>query len=436
MPEHAGDRPESEHPETDHPEFAPLVVEPHTDAAEAAPRSRSGPPRPNRWLVAGALLIVGASAAIVLAAIGDDPRQESDTVPSTDVAPSTIAAVTLAPVVTTHPSGWTVIDVGDRVPSFPADSAVDGWVDWSIPEPVARFGGATEVVVLTADGVLHRIDVPTGRARSTIVPDVSTDGQIALTDELVAVPQFADVALVADDGSVTAAGVRASEPPRVVARGGVDGFLVLGGRQRRDGPERHWLLGSDGSAVPLADTAFTQADPWDRQFLPSGELLVDGPDGVDAIGVDGSTRRIERGSIVATGRNHYAVRRCAQTCEYTVVDASTGERTAATLDVLDDYRFSDTAVRLSPDGRYLQIADWRRQYPKLLLVAAADGLVRNTAELRSIRTPDAWASDSSGVFGTADGELAFFGVDGQVTVIEGLEPVRSVAARRLDRRGS
>ena len=416
----------------DPPEFDPLVVE------STGSRRRLQPARTRRLIAAagaGAVAVAVAGVAFSIAVRSSEGAVEQPMTSSPPTPPSpTTPDTSLAPASGRLSLDWTVIDAGDRVPEIPTGPASEGWTEWSLPTTAFVDGpdAPTEVVVLTDAGVLHRIELPTGMVRSRSVPDVSTNRQIALAGDAVAVPLFSSVAVVADDGSVTTAVAGTTEVPRVVALGSLDRFLVTGGRTEVGEPERQWVVEAVGAVTEVADGPFAAADPVVRHFLPSGELLVRASSGVDAVDVDGAVRRLDDGEMVATGRNHYAIRLCDPGCGYTVVATATGERRAATLPLFDRYRFYDTATRLSPDGRFVQIADWRREQPEVLLVSVADGAVLNRWVTRSIRNPDAWAPDSSGAFGVADGELSFYAVDGGVTVIDGLGPVRSVAARPLD----
>ncbi len=429
------------------PEFDPLVVEQVDPGGPGSARS-------SRWFLVAAGVVAIAVAVMILAVprdvadrasdrASDGAATATDTTTTLDtgdrVADGMVPSeppVTLAPVVTAHPIDWTVVDVSDRVPptvSTASDAA--RWNTWSIPVPavVDEIAVPTEVVVLTANGVLHIIELPSGQVRSRAVPSVSTDGQIALGSVVVAVPQFSGVVLVANDGSLVPIDASPTQPPRVVALGALDRFLVTGGRSNADGIEQQWAVETDGTVTEIAQGPFVEATPWDRALLPSGELLVRRGGGVDAIDIDGSVRGIDDGEVVAVGRNHYAVRRCDSVCDYTVVEVSSGERTVAALTALDDYRFYDTSMRLSPDGRYLQFADWRREQPIVRVVSVADGSVLDAGQLAVIRAPDAWAPDSSGVFTSAGDYLAFRSVDGRVGAVVGLGPIRSVAARPIDR---
>jgi hypothetical protein len=198
-----------------------------------------------------------------------------------------------------------------------------------------------------------------------------------------------------------------------------------------DGSDRQWILDPDGTATEMNDGPFAPLAPfpaWDQRFTPTGELLVDDGDAIVVVDPDGGVRRIDEGRLAASGPRHYVRRMCdGGRCDYTIVDLSTGQRAAAALGVLDRYRFFDTSVRISPDGRFVQFADWRRERPINRIVDLSAGTTIDAGELRDVRTPDAWATDSSGVFVAGENGVVFRGIDGQVAVIDGLGPLRSVA---------
>ena len=56
----------------------------------------------------------------------------------------------------------------------------------------------------------------------------------------------------------------------------------------------------------------------------------------------------------------------------------------------------------------------------------------DAGDVREIRTADAWAPDSSGVFVAGDDGIEFRAVDGRVAVIAGLGGLRSVAVHPSD----
>lgn len=416
---------------SDAPEFDPLVVE-STDSGRRP--EHDDRPRSSRGMVPVLVAAVVGAVGLVIVVVGWSSEQAIGPPATT---PATTPMELLTPVVTARPFGSTVIDVGDDTPTMPSNQDIDGWIDWSLPEPatVAGFGSLrapTEVAAVTADGVLHRIELPSGRVRSRPVPDANARAQIALAADAVAVPQLGDVTIVADDGFLSSFGESTNEVPRVVALGESGRFLVLGGRAAPGDPEQLWLLEADGSVADTPAAAFAEADAWNRQFLPTGELLVHRDGEVAAIAVDGTVRRIDDGEVAVTGRHHYAVRQCSERCKYVVVDASTGERAPAELRALDDYRFSDTSAWLSPDGRFLQLVDWQRRQPLAQLISVATGSVVNSWPVDTIRAPGAWGTDSLGYFAATNGALVYYPVDGWATVVEGLGPVRSVATRPLD----
>jgi hypothetical protein len=340
------------------------------------------------------------------------------------------------------PSNWSLVELGSAdVPLLPL-AGPPVWQDWTVPVPgpLREIAAPTEVVVLTAAGRLHLLEFPSGRARSTVVPDVSSDGQLAVSASAIAVPRFADVVLLSGDPTEqdatgpAAAELSPNQTPRVVARGGLDEFLVTGGRTGPVGPEQQWLLAADGRVTDVSGGAFAD-DPLRNHVVPafvgSGELVTNGPGGVEAVAADGSVRSIADGRLVAAGANHVVVRRCddAGACDHVVVDVATGVAAPAALEVLDRYRYWDFFGRVSPDGRFLQYADWRRERPIWRLVDVASGAVTDLGDAGPMRIADAWAPDSTGVF-LADGErLVFHAVDGRVGAIAGLGPIRSVATR-------
>jgi hypothetical protein len=417
------------------PEFEPLVERSTSDGSTVRTR------RHRRAPVVGAALVVGAVAVVVtfvLAGADSEPRNESAgevataTAATTDDTRAPLApVVTLAPVSAAYPIEWSVVDVGELATTVVSRDPTEGWIDWSIPvpEPLAEMTLPSTIVASTVDGVLHRIEFPSGRISSYSLPislplAVAT-AHIAVAGDSVAVPGAGGVVIVGSDGSSIVWNTDTDRVPRVATFG--SRFMVTEGGVDR--AQRQWILGPDGTATEVTDGPFAPFPVWDQRFTPEGDLLADdGDEEVVVVDPDGGVRPIDRGRLAGAGSHHYVVRTCDDgPCDYAIVDLSTGQRTTAPLGVLDAYRFFDTSIRISPDGRFVQYADWRRERPVNRMVDLSDGAMIDAGDLGDVRTPDAWAADSSGVFVAGDDGLVFRAIDAQVAVIDGLGPLRSVA---------
>jgi hypothetical protein len=424
----------------DPPVFQPLVVERSTSERIASRPRR--PRRHRRASIIGAALALGTAALVVtiaLAGADSEPGTESaGAVTATTVTPTGDTGVrssappvaTLAPVSAGYPIEWFVVDVGELAPSVSADEPAEGWIDWSVPVPelLAEMTLPSTIVASTVDGVLHRIEFPSGRISSSSLRSSVATGQISIAAGSVAVPRSGGVVIVGSDGSSIVWETHNDRVPRVSTFGSRFMVTVAGA----DGSDRQWILDPDGTATEMTDSPFGPFAPfpaWDQRFTPAGELLVDDGDAIVVVDPDGGVRRLDEGRLAASGPHHYVRRMCdGGRCDYTIVDMSTGQRAAAALGVLDRYRFFDTSVRISPDGRFVQFADWRRERPINRIVDLSAGTTIDAGELRDVRTPDAWAADSSGVFVAGENGVVFRAIDGQVAVIDGLGPLRSVAA--------
>ncbi len=416
----------------DPPQFEPLVVE-----QDSSDGGTGEPHRHRRAVIAGAVLAVAvAVAVVVVVASGDGSENESggeaDTtttapIDETSATPSSAPPATLPAVSAEYPMEWSVVDVGETAAGISSEVLDEGSVEWSIPvpEPLARMAQPSTVGASTLDGVLHRIEFPSGRITSQPLP-ADASGQIAVAGDSIAVPVPGAIVIVDADGSRIAWAADTDGVPRVVTAGP---RFVVTAPSGVDGSEGQWLLEPNGSATDVTDDPFAPFAAWDPRFTPAGELLADdGDDEIVAVDPAGGARPIDRGRLAAAGSQHYVVRTCdVDPCDYTIVELSTGQRIPAALGVLDAYRFFDTSIRVSPDGRYVQYADWRRERPRNRIVDVADGFTIDAGELGDVRTPDAWAADSSGVFVAGDKGLVFRGVDGRVAVIDGLGPLDSVA---------
>ena len=407
------------------PEFEPVTT---VDAAGVRPAPERR--RPAGRLVTGLVVagsLVAATVVLVVGGADDSAGPEATIADSTTSVPAVAAPPeTLAPVETIPPE-WSVVEVDPA----PATEITRGsWVEWSIdvPDQLARLGSPTDVVVLTGEGRLHVIALPSGNVRSTSVGDAYSEGRVTVSSDAVAVAQN-DELTVLSASSVDAPVAEPTEIPRVAARGDTGEFVVFGGRSTIAEPERQWIIGSDGSVDDVTDGVFSDFASWELRFLASGELVANGPDGVVAVDANGSSRPIGPGELVGSGARHVAVRRCDPECAYRVVDAATSTAAPAPLGELDAYRYWDTSVRVSPDGRFVQYADWRRYDPSWRLIDLDTGAGADLGPLDATRIADSWAPDSSGVFLIDGDHLVFHPVDGPAVAIVGLGATRSVATR-------
>ena len=355
---------------TDTPEFTPLV----TDHAPADDRIET-PRRRGRVAVTGGALAAAVVVALVLAEVADDPDRNPPAAEPANATTGTVSPVDVPPPepgtlppVAGYPLDWAVVDV-----SAPAldEATRTGWVGWSIPlpEPLAGMRVPADVVALTDDGVVHRLEIPSGRVRSRSLPAPDTVGQIAVIDSAVAIPQSGAVVLVGDDGSVLGWALPTGDQPRVMPVG--SDFVVTTSGETGD-PKGQWTLSADGSSVDISSGPFTRFPAWEQRFVRTGDLIADDGAGIVSVSLDDGVRRIGDGRLVGTGPQHYVTRVCeTSACDYEVVDVATGQRTPAELGLLDEYRFFDTSVRVSPDGRFVQYADWRRDRPIVRIVDAA-----------------------------------------------------------------
>ncbi len=425
----------------DSPEFDPLMVE------RTLPDGAAGRPHRHRVNVRVALavgaVLIAAAAAVIVATTGDEGASADDsedpagaTVDTADTAPSTAPPATLPPVATSSPVGWSSVDATEYAVG-PLDVAA-GWVEWSIPlpSPLDSLALPVEVVMLTAGGMLHRIELPDGIVRTRSLPAANTDGQIAVTDDAIAIPQPAGVVIARDDGTLATVALATDRVPRV---SGFGARFVANVERQAGAPEQWWIIEPDGSVSDVSDGPLGRFGHWDVQFPRSGEVFADAGDGISSVEIDGAgdvaVRDVDEGRLVAAGAGRYIAATCDESspseaaCDYTLVDRSSEERTPAPLGVLDVYRFWDTSIRISPDGRFAQYADWQRQRPRTMIVDLVDGDVLDAGALGDVVTPDAWVPDGSGVFVLADDGIVFRSVDGRAAVIEGLGDLRSVATR-------
>lgn len=425
----------------------------HADASNSASTGRT--PRAVVGIVAA--LALTAAGVMVLARPGNDSQTADRSVSATVPASTPTPTPTITPTTTPTPTPTTplqprttavptprdgsiatpdlsVIAVGQPIAEVNTvvDLEVPIWTEWTIPVPdvLARLAAPTEVVVLTQDGSVHRIEFPSGRVRSVAIDGPDSQPGLAVNADSIAVSTFGSVLLLTEGLPARDVDISNRGVGGITAR--ANDFVVAGRQLDIDEAEPLWLLAADGGLVDVTGGPLSDAPTWERSFLQTGELLLPRPGGVYAVGDDGAARRISDGALVASGRSHIAVERCDESldCGYFVMDVGTGAETAAALAPLDRYRYWETSTRIAPDGRSIQFADWQRAQAVWRLLDVETGDATDLGPIDGeIRSADTWAADGSGVFADDDELLTFHAVDGTEASISGLGRIRAVATR-------
>ena len=428
---------------------APTTVPPRAGSPKPPARgSPNSPTRPQVLIAAGfgVLLLVAGSVALVR---NGDPQPDASATISDPASPGDPDA--------SAPPGPVTVPIavgadGDVVPvTAPLEAVVEAEsaaVDelsvavagefpvWSesaiaVPPPLAAIEVPTELVALTDDGVLHRVEFPSGRLRSISLGTAGVDGRVVVGDDAIVVYSSRLLTVLRDDAPIdqieVADGVIFAQDWPATGR-----FVVTTAASSGDSPEQQFVLERDGTLVPVPDGAFDDYVFWARSFLPSGELVVNRPGGVYAIAPDQTVRRVSNGDLLATGRGHFAVEECDAelTCAQVVVDASTGERVLASLAALVGSGFVDPSTRLSPDGRSVVATDTGRGTGVRQIIDTETGSAIDIGRVDSIFYADTWAADSSGLFTDQAGLLRFHPrAPGDVAVVDGLGRIASIGTR-------
>jgi hypothetical protein len=417
---------------------------------------------PGRQITAGAVvvaLLIGSAGALLRN--GDEPATDSrgaspDGSTSADAtlgettlgspAPTSIepSRNTIAPASTPPASTPTASTPTVTAPPAAAVGGVDGvpesvpplivgeapaWVDSSVavPGPLGSIG-ATEVITLSQGGVLSVTEFPSGRNRSVDVSDVGAELQLVFGDRTIVLFDSTTLVQIRDGEPVVETtltdGVIFVQPWT-----GTGSFIVTTPATGPGAPEQELVLRPDGSLEPLDERLADEVVFWSRSFSPDGDALVSGPGGVYAITPQGAAQRISTGDLVATGAAHWAIEECDESlrCAYTVISWDTGEVTRGALEALSSFGFIDPITRISPDGRSIVYRADSSGSGQRRILDVASGVAIDAGRINQVVYPDAWASDSSGIF-VNDRFLRFIDrATGSITDIDGLERIRTVA---------
>ena len=405
-----------------------------------------------RWPTAVGIIAVALALVGVVAIIGDDDRQDgpgAEAAPATELPtstdrggfPGTITTIEEAdagprPAEDPLPPSTTIEpETESLVPPLPAAPVgiAPTWIGWRYPVPpvLDSFETPTVVVALTDDGILHRVEFPSGSVRS-IETGLSAGGAaVYSSDDVIAVQQFDSLAVFPPGEPVVDVDIGGGIGA-VWSRGDTGEFIVRpSGWDRRRAPV--WSIDRAGEATMTSDGALAQyAEEGFTQFLPAGDLLVFEAGGTYAV-AEGGARRLSPGIVAASGRNHIVARECddALRCGYVRIDHVTGERQPLGAD-LDDLPAFFTGGSVSPDGRTVLYADYGGQQPVPRLVDLESGVTVDAGPPMLVPrfdtwSVDPWSSDGSGVFVRTGSSLAFVTRDGATIELEGLGDIAAVA---------
>ncbi len=432
--------------------MAPGQPQPPDDArAPGAPESTAEPGRRSeashrrrRLLTAGAALLAIAVVGALLTRAGtDDDTAQDTTVPVTADGSDTVPATTLPGTIA--PAEDPADDAATPTPSLPPRV--------ELPPLVATIEQPTEVIALSADGIVHTLSLPSGRVTSVPVGDSDGDPFGFGGNQVVVAPDAAAVGPV--DGKFVI--VPRVGPPVGVEYGdfgdGVGGLQAFGWRSGDDGRTRFVVAvypsNSGDVRVVSVDTAGTLDElPLSEIELfgrfgqtitaPDGSWIVNDAGGAYEVEPDGSARRIENGIVYAAADDHLLVRDCdeSQTCSTVLVTLSTGERRVLDPTVLpDDFTDLLYGISLSPDGSAALLQRSAFESSRVLVDFQAGEVATWPVVNWSPATEWTWAADSSGVFdAAADGAgLRFTARTGEsVTFADELGSIVALGVRRPD----
>jgi hypothetical protein len=334
--------------------------------------------------------------------------------------------------VTVPPSGATG-DAADDPDPIPVPAIVVGeppaWAERAITVPAKLAGMApTEVVTLTQSGIVNVTEFPGGRTRSIDVSELGAQAQFAVGDRTIVAFNSTTMLMIRDGepvlGSSLSDGIIFVQPWT-----GTGNFVVTTPATGPETPERDWVLRQDGSLAPLDNPFVDETSFFSRVFSPNGDALVTAPGGVYAISPDGTARRISNGTLLAAGKRHWAIEECDDSlrCAYSIIEWESGTVTPGVLDRIDSYGFVDPATHISPDGRSVAFRGDTDGSGRRGILDVASGTTVEAGRINQVVYPDAWATDSSGMF-IADRYLQFVDREtGAITEIESLDRMRTVA---------
>lgn len=406
-----------------------------------------------RKVVAAAVilaLLVGSAGALFRSSGSSDDQTPTPTTVATDdtppvalealqppappsSSPSVAAASTTALTAAVSPTNEQSNGDAEVVASF-REGDPPAWTTSTIAVP-DRLGllAPTEVITLSQANVVAITEFPGGQTRQLDMSALGPLLQLAIGDGAITV--FSATELVQIRGSDPV--VRTSVGDGVIFVQpwiGTDTFIVTTPDTGPRAPQQDWVLAADGTLELLDNRFVDESTFFSRSFSPAGDALVNAAGGVYAIDPAGDSSRISTGTLLATGSRHWAVEECdeALRCASSVVEWASGTVTPGMLDAIRSFGLIDPATSISPDGRSIVYRADSDGSGRRRILDVASGTSVEAGRINQLVYPDAWVTDSSGIF-VGGGELQFVDrMAGVATTVEGLGDVRTVATRSAE----
>ena len=388
-----------------------IVFDRLTNENEPPPR-RVGSVRAIIGAAIAAVVVVAAVVGVVVSGADESAApsttEPSTTEPSTAPAPITVAEP-IEPTDAPTTTGVAPTTTGVVVPFAP--ELIE------LPAAVAAISAPTEVLVLSSNGLLRTLSLPSGRVRTIDL----TASDASFVDGSGAIVVAPDAAAVGISPFRMVVVPRSGDPVDVSLEVGTElgGNNVMGWIRGDDGSTRFvvgvfspggsagWrTVGTDGEAVELPEGVIPDGSR--PASAPQGDLVVNDAGGAYRVTADGTSQRIEDGVVLAHNGRHRLVRECdeSQRCSTVVVSEADGVRRVVDPAVLpDDFELA-FGIDLSPDGSAASVEHSGPQGQLTRVIVDFDtGEVASVVSGRLVGS--AWAADSSGVFIVVDGELRF-----------------------------
>jgi hypothetical protein len=390
-----------------------------------------------RKVVAAAIvaaLLIGSAGALLSNDGEPAPSPAPETTAAVDRSPATTADTTTPTTVqslieaSASGDGDIVANPDDRSPPLVVGEP-PAWAERTVlvPENLASMA-PTEVITLSQTGVVSLTEFPSGRTRSLDASAMGAELQLAVGDGTIVV--FDSTTLVQiRDGEPVVESTLSDGIIFVQPWTGTRSFVITTPSTGPETRERDWVLRSDGTLEPLENPFVDETTFFSRVFSPDGDALVSAPGGVYAVDPDGLAQRISTGTLIATGRTHWAIEECDETlrCAYSIVEWDTGTVTSGLLDPIARFGLIDPATHISPDGRSIAFRADSDGSGRRGILDVESGSWIPAGRINQLVYPDAWATDSSGLFVT-DRFLQFVDrATGAITEIVELDRVRTVA---------